>query len=143
MDPLSVTASIIGILAAAAKVIEIIGPIPSTLRGAPAKQRAVSNEVKSCMNILSALQNLLLNIDSLPGQRRELIHLDHIITTFTDGVLLFSELESLVGRLSNVVANSSSRRIWWIFHDRDFDEPLHRLQWFKGSMTLLLNILQW
>jgi hypothetical protein len=142
MDPLSVTASIIGILAAGAKVVEVLGPIPAALSGAQSRFNAISTEVSTCMTILSALQDLLTNIGSISSQRRDLIQLDYLITVFTNGVLLFSELESLVVRV-DPGNGSVTRKFKSLYHEKDLDFLLTRVQWFKSSMSLLLNILQW
>lgn len=141
MDPLSVAASIIGILAAAAKVVEILSPVPAIIKGSQTTQQAVREEVKSCMTVLSCLQELFDGRRTLKT-RKYPVQLDHLIATFTDGVLLFSQLETLALQFVGT-GDFMISRIKWEFKAKEFSQVLGRLQSFKSSMTLLLNILQW
>ena len=142
MDPLSVTASIVGIIAAAGKVVEILGPIVSSVKGAQSSAKLVWAEVESCVVILSALQRLFDKLDSVPEKRKQLVQLDHLVATFDYGVFLFEDLERLVVRFDSAPETIKSR-VKWGYHEKDFAALLSRLQYFKSSMTLMLNILQW
>lgn len=96
MDPLSVTASIVGLLAAAGKVGETLTPVVSNFKDAPRAIDSVAAEVQDFRTILSSLQQFLLNLGSASPRRVALIQLDQVIVTLTDSVLTFSELEAVV-----------------------------------------------
>src|SRR5689334_2412527 len=99
MDPLSVAASIIGILAAATKVVELLKPVISGVTEAPKNASVLCSRVENSRTVLAALQKLFNNLNATPRKRKELIPLDHLIIALTNGVLLFSELEALVLQL--------------------------------------------
>jgi hypothetical protein len=137
MDPLSVAASIVGILAVAAKVVEVLSPALTVLKDIPSNAKAITSETKNLITILSALQKLLDDLDSIPQKRRQLIQLDQLVASFTDGVLLFSELENLVNKV-----DLTNNKLWSKVHDLDFHFLLVRIQYFKSSVSLMLEILQ-
>ena len=141
MDPLSVTASIVGILAAAGKVVEILGPVISILKEAQPSTRAICSEINNSIIILSALQKLFDDPDLIPRKRKDLIQLDQLIAAFTDGVFLYSELEALALQLGTATDTLRSR-IQWARKEKDFASLLSRMQYFKSSITAILNILQ-
>jgi len=139
---LETAAAIIGILAAAGKVAETLGPIVSRFKDVTKNIAAVLSEVNSSRVILSALYKYLDNLSASPHIRKGLIHIDQLAITMTDGVLLFSELEALVLRFSTL-SLSLQNRIQWAWNDATFTSLVSRMQNFKSSIALMLNILQW
>ncbi|ORY05929.1 P-loop containing nucleoside triphosphate hydrolase protein [Clohesyomyces aquaticus] len=140
-DPLSVAASIIGILAAAGKVAETLGPIVSTMKDADKCAAAVYAEVNTSRIILSALQTLLNDLSASPHHRRQLIQVDQLISALIDGAFIFSELEPLVLRLGTSTEKWTTRMQWARKKD-SLDSFVVRLQCFKASISVMLNILQ-
>jgi len=141
---LEVSAAIIGILAAAGKVAETLGPIVSAYVNAPKHAQTILAEVGHTRTILSSLQALLDNLVTSPSRRKELIQVDQLIAALTDGVLLFSKLEALVSRLGEADPKASTRiRARWARHKSELDALISRLVSFKISMDLMLNILRW
>src|SRR2546423_7396138 len=141
MDPLSAAASIVGILAAAGKVIEILGPVVAALKDASKSATTTYSEVNNSRIILSALQTLLNNLNTASRKRTALIPIDQLVAVLTDGVILFSELEALVLPLGTSSGHVRSR-IQWARREGTFASLISRLQSFKSSITLMLNILQ-
>ncbi|KAF2649457.1 hypothetical protein K491DRAFT_698082 [Lophiostoma macrostomum CBS 122681] len=141
MDPLSVTASIVGILAAAGKVIEVIGPLVGALKDTAKTAATIHAEVNSSRIILSALQRLLADLGSTQVKRKELIQVDQLIATLTDGVLIFNELEPLVVQLGSSTENLRARVRWALKRD-PLESFVSRMQLFRGSISVMLNILQ-
>lgn len=142
MDGLSVVASVVGILAASGKIVEILGPVISSLKDATTSASAIYGEVNSTRVILSALQTLLDDLESSPENRRELIQVDQLLATLTDGTLIFSELEPLVLQLCT---SAQKRAFWiqWTLKKGTLETLVTRLQHFKSSINVMLNILQW
>jgi hypothetical protein len=139
---LETAAAIIGILAAAGKVAETLGPVVSSFRDVTQNIATVLSEVNDSRVILSALHKYLDNLSTSPHMRRELIQLDQLITTLTGGVLFFSELEALVlGFVGPTL--SLLDRMQWVWNDRKFESLVSRMQNFKVSISVMLNILQW
>ncbi|KAH7346055.1 hypothetical protein BKA66DRAFT_505879 [Pyrenochaeta sp. MPI-SDFR-AT-0127] len=140
---LEVSAAIIGILAAVGKVAETLGPIVSAYVHAPQHAQTIVTEIKHTRTILSGLQSLFDNLDTSPHRRKELIQIDALVATFTDGVLLFAELEALVDQLGHADPKDSVRiRTQWAKHKNDLGALVSRLLSFKITINLILNILQ-
>jgi hypothetical protein len=145
MDPLSVTAGIVGILAAAAKVGEVLHSTISTAKEAPHVLRTFASEVQEVQAALSSLQILLADLSSTPTHRTALIQLDQLIVTLTESVLTFSELETaiapfLVPHGAKIPLRS---RLKWTRAENSCFKIVERLQRHKASISLMLNILQW
>ncbi|KAM7215680.1 hypothetical protein V8F06_008971 [Rhypophila decipiens] len=149
MDPLSVAASIAGLLSAAGAVTKALSPYVAAARETPKVATQVHSEMQSITIILSTLQVLAQALGSIPVQRAALIQVDHIVAVLTDGVLIFSDLEDVVksldslGNLSvNIIRLSVWSRLQWARKESEINSLLARLQGFKSSASLILNILQ-
>jgi hypothetical protein len=145
MDPLSVTAGIVGILAAAGKVGELLHGTISTTKDAPRVLIALACEVKEVQAALSSLQNLLSDLTSAPTHRTALIQLDQLIVTLTEAILTFSELETTIAPFSlpQGAKLPLKSRLKWTRAESSCVKFVERLQRHKASISLMLNILQW
>jgi len=145
MDPLSVTASIVGILAAAGKLSELLRSIISTAKDAPQVVAALVCEINEVQAALSSLQTLLTDLSSAPPRRAALIQLDQLIVTLTESVLTFSELETIITPLAVSKGQKFPlrTRLKWTRIEDNCLKMVERLQRHKASISLMLNILQW
>lgn len=148
MDPLSVAGSIIGILAAAGKVVEIVEPYVTSTKDAPKIAVSVHSEVNRVRTVLSSLHDILSNLSnsSISPTRAAFVQIDPLIVTFTDGVLIFSELESIVAPLMPPSPNQGlplMQRFQWAAKKNTIANILDRLQRFLVSLSAILNIFQW
>lgn len=139
---LEVSAAIIGILAAAGKVAETLGPVVSAFVNAPKHARTIHTEVRYTRTILLGLQTLFDELNVVPQRRKRLIQIDQLVAALTDGVLLFSELEALVDGLGDP-KDTLSNRARWARKDIELDATVKRLVGFKSSVALMLGILRW
>lgn len=137
-----VAASIIGIIAAAGKVAETLGPIISVLKDVNKHTITILSEVNASRAILSQLGGYLEDLEALPEPRKDLIPLQNLVTTFTDGILLFSELEELVCRLDRV-KGTVPKRVKTAWKNKELETLLMRLRNFKISINAMLIILNW
>jgi hypothetical protein len=135
-------AAIIGILAAAGKVAEILHPVVSSLRDYCKNAATILSELNNLRVILNALRKYLDDLNTAPRERKELIQVDQLVAALTDGVLLFSELEVLVIRLDNPDF-ALPKRMQWAWKDKEFASLVARIQCFKSSISVMLSILQW
>jgi hypothetical protein len=145
MDPLSVTASIFGILAVTAKVGGLLHGTISTVKDAPRVLSALACEVQEVQAAFASLQILITSLSSKPSHRAALIQLDHLIITLTGSVLTLSELEKAIAPF--VVPHGAEiplkTRLKWTRAEGDCTKIVERLQRHKASISLMLNILQW
>jgi hypothetical protein len=81
MDPLSVMASVVGLLTAAGNMSSILSTFVSGMKDVPRHIDHVLSEVKEMEIFLSAIQKFLLGITSALGCRTALIELDQLIVT--------------------------------------------------------------
>jgi hypothetical protein len=139
---LEVSAAIIGILAAAGKVAETLGPIVSAFVQAPKHAQSIIVEIEHTRTILRILGGLFEELATVPRRRRKLVPLDQLITALTNGVLIFSELEGLANQLGDP-NDAVSSRTRWARKEHELDKLVSRLTGFKTSMALMLGILQW
>lgn len=143
MDPLSVMASVVGLLTAAGAVASILSTVKSSISDAPRLLDHVLREVKDVEIVLSAIHKFLIGISSAPIRRIALIQVDQLIATLTESVLTFSELEALVKPLEARSGNSLWERVKWAWKEDTVSDILQRLQRHKSSLSLMLNIVQW
>jgi len=111
-DPLSVASAIIGIIAAAGKVAETLGPLASSIKDAKNVAREIRDQVEESRAILQALQKLFDDLEQSPRRRRELIQIDQLTATLCDGTVIFSDLEPLVVQLGTSSESLRSRVQW-------------------------------
>lgn len=143
MDPLSVSASIIGILGASAKVSSVLVAFVQSTKAAPKLAQTVLSEVNGLSAILTQLQTYLLGTASLSKSRASLILVEQVIVTLTECVTTFSELENALGTSRNDVDMGTLDRIRWAMKESKISDIQGRLQSNKASLTLMLTILQW
>lgn len=139
MDPLSVAASITGILTAAAQVSTLL----SGVKDAPASISAVLTELEHIKIVFRALQRFLDRATTVTGPRAALIQLGDVVTILTQTVLVFSEMETLITPLSNPEKSPGWHRWIWAWQQSGVTRLLNQIQRHKTSLTLLLQIIQW
>jgi hypothetical protein len=143
MDPLSVTASVAGILAAAAKIASLVGQV----KDAPESVSAILAEVTHIQIVVGALQSFVDRSRRLDAERAALIQVENVVTVLTQTVLVFSELETLVTSVSALASQGRlSRlrsRVTWTWQQSAALRLVGQLQQHKTSLSLLLQIMQW
>ncbi|KAI6750680.1 hypothetical protein HG530_014576 [Fusarium avenaceum] len=130
-DPLSVAASIAGLISITVEAVKFLSPYVSAAKETPQVAAHVYSEVQSTQVILMGLQSLTKNLQSVSIQHAAMIGVNQVVAVLTDGVLLYSELHK---ELQSLWAKDGVEKV-----------PLIgrlQLQSFKSSMTLVLMILQ-
>ena len=143
MDPLSVSASIIGVLGAAAKVASVLIAFVQSTKSAPKLAQTVLSEVNGLSAILTHLQTYLLGVVSPSESRTSLILVEQVIVTLAECVTTFSELEDALGTSKNDGEMGMLDRVRWAMKESKISSIQGRLQSNKSSLTLMLTIYQW
>jgi hypothetical protein len=143
MDPLSILASVTGLLLAAGTVSSTLVTIRSILKDVPQSVNQIASEINDLTGSFSAVQKFLLGLASAPRRRIALIQLDQLVATLTEAVLAFSELEALVAPFTAKPTIATVDRVKWSLKESEITPILHRLQRHKSSLSLMLNIVQW
>ena len=140
MDPLSIAASITGILAAAAQVSSLL----SQIREATASVAAVLSEIEHIKIVFRALQSFVDRTRTVTRYRATLIQIEDFTVILTQTVIVFSELETLITPLSASSGRSSiRRRLNWSRQEAGVNRLVNQLQRHKTSLSLLLQVIQW
>lgn len=140
MDPLSVTASVVGLLTAAGKVYTLLEGI-AAIKQCPTTIHEARTEVKHAELALCSMQRYLEHLDRINPQRSALIQIDDLRVTLADAMLAFSNFESLLQLLSGLARIHVA--ITWVRYSKLIEEHLAKVQRYKTSLTLMLSILQW
>ncbi|MCJ1250843.1 hypothetical protein MMC30_008071 [Trapelia coarctata] len=144
MDPLSVSAGIVGILTAAAAITNFIGGLLNSANGAPQSIRHVLTEVTGISTCLSELQAFLLGTREVPRSRSTMLMVEQIIVTLTGCVTAFSDLEKTLEPLKTSQPLRILDRIrWGLREEKSIGRILARLQVTKTSLNLMLTTLTW
>ena len=145
MDPLSIAASVAGLIGAGAKLAAILSQI-SRLSDAPPLCKAVLSEVCDTAVALRQVQNFLDGQLHIPSERREHVLLEHVAAALTGCVMAKDELETLLDGMGLVYAGSGITgtfdRMKWIRKEQDIQRLVQRLQNHKASLNLILTVLQ-
>ncbi|KAL5610867.1 hypothetical protein FOBRF1_006984 [Fusarium oxysporum] len=138
-DPLSVAASVVGLLTAAAQVSKIIANVMNKARHAPEEYGRIKAEVDDIRNVLVTLQLFIINPQQASRPRTSLIMVEQVIATLVACVTTFSELDTFATALEN--ETSILDRLRWASKDKDIHAILVRLESHKNSLMLMLTIL--
>lgn len=143
MDPLSVTAGVLGILMAAGKVSSALNGFIKNTKNAPKRAQEILGDVNAFSGILSQLQAYLFGRANSSPSRASMILIEQVIVTLTECVTTFSELEDALGTADSGSEMTILNRARWAMKEKDIIEIHRKLQNNKSSLTLMLTILQW
>ncbi|KAI5850887.1 hypothetical protein BZA05DRAFT_399098, partial [Tricharina praecox] len=142
MDPLSVAASVAGLLQAGAKVIGFL----STAIDAPSTVRNVLAEVQALHGIFRQLDDFIVNFAQQSMTRKSRIAIDDLVVILTGCVCTFSELDGELKGVKTDYAYGTKHqlgawdRVKWAAKDQDIAKILRNLQMHKTSLSLLLSV---
>lgn len=146
MDPLSVTASIIGILTAAANITNAICAFTSAIQDTPRLARSVSFEIEALSAIFSQLQGFLRQ-ESLERKgssplvkRMSMTTVEQFVRILGSCVLTFSELEEEIDDLGDPENDGVWSRVKWNQKQTVLREILADLQQQKLSLSLMIGV---
>ncbi|KAG9508256.1 hypothetical protein J7337_001820 [Fusarium musae] len=142
MDPLSVSASVVGLLGAGAKITSCLWTFATNARDVPQLARHLVFEVADITAALGSLQAYVCGQAQAPGERGALILLEHVLTTLTGCVTTFSDLQSLMDQLNLSPYMGTIDKMKWARQESNIAAIVQRLQNHKSSLTLMLTVLQ-
>ena len=142
-DPLSVTASVVGLLAVAGKMSNMLYSLVGKAKEAPSLANSVLMEMSDITAAVGQLQKFINGHARIDAARGSLILVEHVLTTLTGCVTTYSELESILDGLNIDSGMGTFDRVVWSLKESSIRGIVQRLQNHKISLTLMLNILQW
>lgn len=143
MDPLSVSASVVGLLAAGCKISSALFVVVNSTREAPKSAQSLLWEIADISAALGSLQSFVTGHAQASAERGGLILLEHVLTTLTGCVTTYSDLQFIVDGLKIDEHMGLVDRAKWMMQESSIGVLVGRLQNHKASLTLMLGILQW
>lgn len=154
MDPLSVAASVAGLVAAATKIARSLYTFTASVDDAPRLARNVKCEIEALSVIFSQLNGFLSNTTHAKRSRMSMTTVHQFITLITHCVLTFAELEEeldgielgtdLVQKGADSEGTAGGMRWWdrikWTARQDVLKEILVDLQQQKLSLNLMIGI---
>ena len=83
-DPLSIAASVTGLLSVAGKICTIISDFISNVADAPNSARDALAAVEEMRMVLTSVRQVMDRLSRLPRNRKEMIHIKHLVITFRE-----------------------------------------------------------
>jgi hypothetical protein len=99
MDPLSVAASVAGLVSLAGQLVPALYNLGSTVKEANKDAQAAATEVASMSVVLQGLQTYIIGRTRANPQRLRLITVEHITASLTACVFTYSELDAVLKAL--------------------------------------------
>ena len=137
MEPLSVAASIVGLLGAAAKICSLV----KTVNGAFSPMQDVFSEVSDIRMSLGQLQILFFGPEAKHRSRASLLMVEDVIVVLTRTVMTFSELEKVIEQFKKDQSLRVVTRVKLALKQPTISKLLLRLQSSRASLSLTLTIL--
>jgi hypothetical protein len=143
MDPLSVSASIAGLLTAAQQVSSLVGLILESKKTGSKEIKDIKITVDALRGVLLQLQLLLLGRASVNPQRASLILVDYVVVTLTACVMTFSDLDGCVKGIASDETLGILDGIRWASKAAELTKHVRNLEAHKSSLILMMSILTW
>lgn len=141
-DPLSVSAGVVGLVTVSTQLFIAVGSFIGSVKDAPALARDICSEIGAFQSCLGSVSNILSK-SSFKAERGSLIAADNVVTTLTDAVLLFHDLDRIVRPLLVDTNQGVRYKRRWAQKKTKLAELVNRLQWHKQTLTLQLAIMKW
>ena len=143
-EPLSIVASVFGIVSSATSIATALGNFIQRTRNAPTEFLDAKSEIEIIGSVLQQLQIFVLGASRSSRQRTSLILVDQVVAILSACVLTFSDLDHFV-QTAGVKDNFSvlDRLKWVTSQSATLGGILSRLHQHKISLTLMLTILTW
>lgn len=141
-DPLSVTASVVGLVTAAGQITSLLYQFINSVQDAPSLANHVMTEVHSINSVICSLQPFLWGQARASKPQEDMILIEDLIITLTGCVCTFSELELVVKGLGSNDGMDTMDRVRWARKEGTIRQLFERLQTQKSSLTLMLTILE-
>ncbi len=141
MDPLSVIASVTGLLSVRAKITKALLDFIRKEKSAPASIRNILAEVSDLSVCLPQLSPFRRGTENAPKSRQAAISVEQVVVVNTSCVLTLSELEKILHCFKFDQLMSTTTRLQWARHEQKTTCILERVRASKSLLNLIL--LKW
>lgn len=140
MEPLSVAASIIGILATSAKIVTVVTDLVRREKDTPQSLHRVLTEVSELNTCLAQLAPFIQGAKSTDRGRKDTISLEQVVVINTSLVLNMSELDKTLDSYNLGDKISKFNRMRWMMDETKILEILNSVRASKASLNLILTL---
>lgn len=95
-DPLSIAASVVGLVSVAGKINAAITSFVFGIADVPESAQAALTAVDAMRLTLVSVRQLMTKLSQMPRERKEMIHVNHLVVLFREAILSLSELEAII-----------------------------------------------
>ena len=141
MDPLSIIASITGILAAAFKISNATSALISGWKDAPNSLHSIVSEMAALSTCLAQLRPFLSRREIAPKSRMAAISVEQIVIIASSCVLAVSELQKTLDSLEPEKPLSKMVKLRWSSYEKKINMLRSRVQASTSSLNLVLTVL--
>jgi hypothetical protein len=144
-DPLSIAASVVGLVTVAGKISAAITSFVLGVADVPESARAALAAVDTMRLTLASVRQLMTKLSQMPRERKEMIHVTHLVVLFREAILSLSELEAIICPASASVGETTWTwdAVKWFLQEKRITAAVQRLESHRASLSAMLNILQW
>ncbi|KAH0603560.1 uncharacterized protein H6S33_007882 [Morchella sextelata] len=143
MDPLSVSASIVGLATTAAHITTTLCHLTMDLEDSPSLVGHIIAEIALINPAMCNLQMFLVGDRRATKSQESMILVEDLVVILTGCVCTFSELEAEVNGLRSGPDLKTLDRSKWMSRENTIKLLLERLKDHKSSIVLMLGILGW
>ncbi|CZR54148.1 uncharacterized protein PAC_04031 [Phialocephala subalpina] len=141
MDPLSIAASIVGLVTAAKHISGVCGKLIGSRKNGLEEINSVMNVVDTLRSVLLQVRVLVLDQGAIDASRGAMILVDEVITTLSACVLTLSDLDGCVKGMESEQRLGLLDTIRWSSRASELCGFLQKLEAHKSSLSLMLSIL--
>ena len=141
MDPLSVIASITGILTSAAKISTVAATLISVWREALDSVRSIVAEMSALRVCLAQLHPFIQGTGVVPRSRKVTISLEQIVIVTSSCILTIAELEKTLDSLKPDLPLSKITKFRWMTQEKRLNSMLALVRASTNSLNLILTII--
>ncbi|KAK0103378.1 hypothetical protein ONS95_005404 [Cadophora gregata] len=140
-DPLSVAASVAGLLTAAQMTSAAISKLVSTKKSGSSEINDIKTTVDTLRPVVQQVQLLLLNQAKIHPERAAMILFEEIALTLTELVRVFSDLKKCIEGLDADQKLGWLDSVRWLSKADELKGYLQRLEKGKSSLILMISIV--
>jgi hypothetical protein len=143
MDPLSVAASVAGLVSLAGQLVPTLYNLGLTVKEANKDAQSAAVEVAAMSVVLQGLQGYIIGRSKANPRRLQLITVEHITASLTACVFTYSELDAALKELHADTGLKAWDRATWFIKRDSIQNLVSKIQDHKLTFSCMLNILQW
>ena len=143
MDPISIIASVAGILTVTTKTIATLTTFSKNVKKCPNSAQNILREAADLHVCVSQVRAFILGEHIAETSRMQLLMVEQLVVMLSNCVLTMSELDRVLDSMRINQTFTARSRLRWVREEQNIVELLARLQRSKISLNLMMTTLTW